>query len=235
MQYKVVGEPVSLPDAETLAATDPYQFQWWALGLDGARPAEQKKGADKGIDGRRFFNDEAGGKTKQIVYSVKAGHLTPAHVRDLRGVVDRENAAIGVLICMEEPTQQMRAEAASAGFYDSPGWNKKYPKLQILTIAELLRGKRVECPPSRYADATFKKAPREKIKRRKSGHLDELMPDKDDAGRGPGNRKMRSLRHPARPVPDCDRGAGNPRFRCALDQPSPPRNVIRTAHRPLAI
>ena len=162
VQYKVVGEPVSMPDAETLAAEDPYQFQWWALGLDGARPAEQKKGADKGIDGRRFFNDEAGGKTKQIIYSVKAGHLTPAHVRDLRGVLDRENAAIGVLICMEEPTQPMRAEAAGAGFYDSPGWNKKYPRLQILTIAELLQGKRVECPPSRYADTTFKKAPRAK-------------------------------------------------------------------------
>jgi hypothetical protein len=181
-QFKVVGEPVSLPDAETLAATDPYQFQWWALGLDGARPAEQKKGADKGIDGRRFFNDEAGGKTKQIVYSVKAGHLAPAHVRDLRGVLDRENAAIGVLICMEEPTQQMRAEAASAGFYDSPGWNKKYPRLQILTIAELLHGKRVECPPSRYADTTFKKAPRAKIKPRKSGRLGDVVREKDDTG-----------------------------------------------------
>ena len=170
-QFKVVGEPVSLPDAETLASTDPYQFQWWALGLDGARPAEQKKGADKGIDGRRFFNDEAGGKTKQIVYSVKAGHLSPAHVRDLRGVVDRENAAIGVLICMEEPTQQMRAEAASAGFYDSPGWNKRFPRLQILTIAELLQGKRVECPPSRYTDATFKKAARAKDGPKKSGKM----------------------------------------------------------------
>ena len=40
----------------------------------------------------------------------------------------------------------------------------------------------MECPPSRYADATFKKAPREKIKPGKSGHLDELMPEKDDAG-----------------------------------------------------
>ena len=182
VQYKVVGEPVSLPDAETLAAEDPYQFQWWALGLDGARPAEQKKGADKGIDGRRFFNDEAGGKTKQIIYSVKAGHLTPAHIRDLRGVLDRENAAIGVLICMEEPTQQMRAEAASAGFYDSPGWHKKYPKLQILSIAELLQGKRVECPPSRYADTTFKKAPRQKTKRRKSGRLGDAVREKADAG-----------------------------------------------------
>jgi DNA modification methylase len=180
--YQVVGEPVSIPDAETLAAEDPYQFQWWALGLDGARPAEQKKGADKGIDGRRFFNDEAGGKTKQIVYSVKAGRLTPAHVRDLRGVLDRENAAIGVLISMEEPTQPVRAEAAGAGFYDSPGWNRKYPRLQILTIAELLHGKRVECPPSRYADSTFKKAPRQKAKPRKSGHLGDVVREKGDAG-----------------------------------------------------
>ena len=53
--YEVIGEPVSLPDAEALAASDPYQFQWWALGLVGARPAEGKKGADKGIDGRIYF------------------------------------------------------------------------------------------------------------------------------------------------------------------------------------
>ncbi len=50
--FKVIGEPVSFPDAERLAESDPYQFQWWALGLVGARPADQKKGADKGFDGR---------------------------------------------------------------------------------------------------------------------------------------------------------------------------------------
>jgi len=58
--YTVLGEPVSVPDAEALAATDPWQFQWWALGLVGARPVEQKKGADKGIDGRLYFHDEPG-------------------------------------------------------------------------------------------------------------------------------------------------------------------------------
>ena len=49
--YEVIGEPEALPDAETLAQEDPYQFQWWALGRVGARPVEQKKGADRGIDG----------------------------------------------------------------------------------------------------------------------------------------------------------------------------------------
>jgi DNA modification methylase len=163
--YKVIGEPVSLPDAETLAKQDPYQFQWWALGLVGARPVEQKKGADKGIDGRLYFHDEGeGGKTKQIILSVKAGHTGVAHIRDLRGVIDRENAEIGVLITMQEPTQQMRAEAADAGFYQSPGWNKNYPKLQILSVPDLLAGKGIDMPPLQYVNRTFKKAPRAKGK-----------------------------------------------------------------------
>lgn len=157
--YQVIGEPVSLPDAKQLAADDPYQFQWWTLGLVGARPVEQKKGADKGIDGRLYFHDEPGGKTKQIILSVKAGHITVSHVRDLRGVIDREKAEIGVLLCMEEPTKPMRAEAAGAGFYKTPYGN--HPKLQILTVGQLLEGARIDYPPQ-YAreDKTFKKAPK---------------------------------------------------------------------------
>ena len=81
--YGVVGEPVSVPDAQVLAQQDPYQFQWWALGLVGARPVEQKKGSDKGIDGRLYFHDDAeGGKTKLVILSVKAGTTGVAHVRD---------------------------------------------------------------------------------------------------------------------------------------------------------
>ena len=162
VNYKVVGEPISLPDAKTLAANDPYQFQWWALGLVGARPVEQKKGADKGINGRIYFHDEADSskaKTKQIIISVKAGHVSVSHVRDLRGVIERENAEIGVLISMKNPTKPMRAEAASAGFYKSP-WQEDnpYPRLQILTIEELLNGKRIDCPPLGQVNTTFKKA-----------------------------------------------------------------------------
>lgn len=168
-EYEVIGEPVSLPDAETLAAEDKYQFQWWALGLVGARPAEQKKGADRGVDGRLYFHDESeGGKTKQIIFSVKGGALKATDARDLRGVIEREKAEIGVLLTLEEPTKPMRAEAASAGFYDSPGWAKKYPRLQILTVAELLGGKRVDCPPG---NVTFKRAPRAKADAPEQHHL----------------------------------------------------------------
>ena len=162
-EYQVIGEPTTIADAQTLAAEDPYQFQWWALGLVNARPVEQKKGADRGIDGRIFFHDEAeSGKTKQIIISVKAGNTGPAHVRDLRGVVDREKAAMGLLITMEDPTAPMRKEAASAGFYES-GWGAgettKHPRIQILTVGELLDGNTIDAPPSRDI-RTFKKAPR---------------------------------------------------------------------------
>jgi len=156
--YRVIGEPTSLPDATELAKEDPYQFQWWALGLVGARRAEQRRGADQGIDGRLFFHDEGGtGKTKQILLSVKAGHVTVSQLRDLRGVIDREKANIGVLLCLEGVTKPMRTEAASAGFYKSPWGN--HPRLQILTIAELLDGKGIDYPHP-AGNLTFKRAPK---------------------------------------------------------------------------
>ena len=158
--YKVVGVPVSLPDAENLAKSDPYQFQACAVGHFVGFPHELKRGADKGIDGRLYFHDDPSRKTKQIVFSVKAGHVGVAHVRDLRGVIDREKAEIGVLIALQEPTKPMREEAADAGFYESP-WGK-HPRLQILTVAELLEGKGIDCPPQEQVNVTFKKAPKAK-------------------------------------------------------------------------
>ncbi|HEX7375878.1 MAG TPA: restriction endonuclease [Pirellulales bacterium] len=142
-------------------------WQWWALGLVNARPSEQKKGADKGIDGRIFFHDvwaAGGGPTKQIILSVKAGHTGVAHVRDLRDVLDREKAPLGVLITMEEPTRPMRQEAASAGFYQSPWSQENHPRLQILTIEELLGGKKMDAPSQRGPQ--FKAAPAAKRKPR---------------------------------------------------------------------
>lgn len=175
VKYRVIGEPVSLPDAKTLAEENRYQFQWWALGLVGARPVEQKKGADKGIDGRLYFHDEvdnARGKTKQIVISVKSGKVGVKDVRDLRGVVERENAQVGVLVSMLKATKAMRTEAASAGFYKSP-WGK-HPVMQILTVEELLKGKKINYPDVPGVNVTFKKAPKSKNKKVEEPELNYL-------------------------------------------------------------
>lgn len=172
-KYRVIGEPVSLPDAKTLAKQNRYQFQWWALGLVGARPTEQKKGADRGIDGRLYFHDEpdnSKSKTKQIVISVKSGKIGVKDVRDLRGVLERETAQIGVLISMERPTNAMRKEAASAGFYKSP-W-RKHPVMQILTVEELLKGKKIDYPDFPGVNVTFKRAPKAKCKKTEHPELD---------------------------------------------------------------
>lgn len=132
----------------SLSKEDRFQFQFWALGLVGARPVEQKKGPDKGIDGRIYFHDEAKGKTKEIILSVKSGSVSVRDIRDLRGVLDREEAEIGVLITLEDPTKDMVKECASAGFYHSKGWNKKYPRLQLLTIEDILNKRGIDYPPS---------------------------------------------------------------------------------------
>lgn len=147
VKFSVIGEPTDTASAKDLAASDPYQFQWWALGLVGARPVkqDQKKGADGGIDGRLYFHEQSGGDTKQVLLSVKAGHTSVAHVRDLRGVIERDGAAIGVLLTMQESTRPMRQEAADAGTY-TDAWGQKYPRIQILTVGELLAGNKLEMP-----------------------------------------------------------------------------------------
>lgn len=162
IQFTVSGEPTDLEGAKALAAVDRYQFQWWALGKVGARPSplDQKKGADQGIDGRAFFHEKEGGSIKVIIVSVKSGHVSVKDVRDLRGVIEREKAQIGALLTLEEPTDPMRQEAVSAGFY-LPEYRlteeERYLRIQILTIQDLLAGKTVEAP--RFRNVTFKQAP----------------------------------------------------------------------------
>jgi DNA modification methylase len=162
-QFTVKGEPTTVQDAEELARTDPYQFQFWALGLVGARPHEERKGADKGIDGRLYFRDDPKAPSKQVVISVKAGNLHRNQVHELEGVVKREGAEIAVLITMNAPTRPMREEAASAGFYDS-AWGTRHPRVQLLTVGELLAGKGIDYPAPKLLNVTFKQAPKDQRK-----------------------------------------------------------------------
>ena len=168
-EFKVYGEPTTEQDAAELAETEPYQFQWWALSLVGASPMDRKKGADKGIDGRLYFVDTADGRAKTVIISVKAGKLQAGYVRDLRGVVEREGAAIGVLLSLNAPTGPMRAEAAAAGLYDSP-WGS-HPRLQIITVGDLLDGRRIDMPAQSQTDVTLERAPRERGGRAGQGTL----------------------------------------------------------------
>jgi len=159
IQFEVVGEPVDLASAKSLARQDRYQFQWWALGLIKARPlGEKKKGADKGIDGVIQFIDDSTGKAKRAIVQVKSGHVGVNAVRELKAVAAGD--ALGIFISLESPTGPMQTEAVSAGFYHSLGWNKDYPKIQILTIEELLHGKTAAMPPQTQTNVTFAKAPK---------------------------------------------------------------------------
>jgi DNA modification methylase len=159
--YKVIGEPTTVEGAAELAASEPFQFQAWALGLAGARTEDSaRRGADRGIDGKLHFHDAKIDKTETIIFSVKAGNVTVSQVRDLVGVVGREKAAIGVLLSLNQPTKPMLKEAADAGFYISPWDGERYPRIQLLTVGELLDGARVKRPLITGADRTYKQARR---------------------------------------------------------------------------
>lgn len=146
IKYRVIGEPVDLAGAKELAEQNRYQFQWWTLSLIGARPyGDKKKGADTGIDGYCYFMDEKD-KVKKAIVQVKSGNVSVSQIRDLIGVIKREKAEMGIFITLESPTKPMETEAVSQGFYRSP-LGKDYPKIQILVIEELLKGKKLDIPP----------------------------------------------------------------------------------------
>ncbi len=172
--YEVHGEPQDLDGARQLAREDRYQFQWWALSLIEARPLggsggkTGKKGSDHGIDGAINFIEERG-EVKRALVQVKSGHVKAGDIRDLVGTLDREGAQIGVFLTLEAPSRDMVSEAASAGFYHSDLWQKDYPRLQILTVEELLNGAEVKVPPTPAGYEAFKKAE----KNRKTGPKQE--------------------------------------------------------------
>ena len=162
-RYEVVGAPQDVQSAAALAVDSEndgrYQFEWWALGLVDARPAQDKKrGADSGVDGYINFFDDNGGKPKRIIVQVKSGGVKRGDIATLKGDMEREKAALGLFITLKPPTRPMLQEAASAGVYVPeyyPG--HQFARLQILTIDALLSGGQADYP--RFApNATFRRA-----------------------------------------------------------------------------
>ncbi len=156
--YQVHGTPKDIDGARELAQADKYEFQWWAVSLVNAVPyGGKKKGADTGIDGHIYFKPD-GKTTEKAIVSVKGGdHVSVPMIRDLGHVVEREKAKIGLFITLTEPTKPMQTEAIKAGFYETS--YGKYPKIQVLTIEELFKGKKPQLP---WRDpASFRQARRE--------------------------------------------------------------------------
>lgn len=151
-EIPVIGKPTEVEGARMMATSSPegrYQFQWWALDEIGALPAgdHQKKGSDLGVDGRITFTNASGG-LEQAIISVKSGKPRVDDVRVLKSVVAREKAAMGILVSLDEPTKPMRLEATIAGSYHSDTSDRDYPRIQLLSVADLLeRGKRPLLPP----------------------------------------------------------------------------------------
>jgi site-specific DNA-methyltransferase (adenine-specific) len=156
--FDIHGTPKDLGGARDLAERDKYQFQWWACSLVHAQPYQgKKKGADTGIDGLIFFQDDNQG-AKKIIVSIKGGeNVNRSMIADLKNSVEREKAEIGLFVTLATPTQPMITEAVSAGYYESP--MGMFPRIQILTIESLLlHGEGARYPDLARGSLTFKKA-----------------------------------------------------------------------------
>jgi site-specific DNA-methyltransferase (adenine-specific) len=153
LPIEVVGEPKDIGGAKYLAASKPKQFEYWVVDKLDAQPTGGK-GQD--LDGVKPFI-EFGGKVKRAVISVKGTKsVNPEMIREVLGALGPDKP-IGILVILAEPTKGMKTQAAAAGSYESAG--QKYPRVQIMTVEDILNGKRPQLPSP---VSPFAKAPKEK-------------------------------------------------------------------------
>lgn len=165
--YEVDGIPRDMGSARALFNRSPFDFERWAVSRINAQPNEKQVG-DKGVDGvARFYL--AKGTHGRILVSVKGGKIVgPQFVRDLLGTVETQKAQMGVLITMAEPTPGVLDAANHGGTYKWDITGQVYPKVQVITIADLLTGKRPDMPAAllpyiQAAKATAPAAPQMSI------------------------------------------------------------------------
>lgn len=148
VDFLIEGVPQNLEGAQDLWERDKYQFQKWAIEqVDGFVTA--RKTSDGGIDGRLYFSLPDITQLQSMVIEVKGGKGVGIDViRSLRGVLQRDTALMAGLIIMDDlgarKTLNFRREMGDAGDLDVNG--VLYPRMQMLTVSEIIGGKRFTTP-----------------------------------------------------------------------------------------
>jgi DNA modification methylase len=161
-EYEILGIPKDIAGARVLFERSPFEFERWCVMLVDGQPNEKQVG-DRGVDGVIRIPIDAKGNSHRVLVSVKGGAINPAQVRDLIGTVESQKAAMGLFVSMRPPTQAMVEAANHSGIYKYPINGNTHPRVQIITVEDLLRGVRPLLPTAllpyfqarrRYAEAT---------------------------------------------------------------------------------
>lgn len=115
------------------------EFEMWAVltYTNNRAVINSKKGGDKGIDGTAYFLTGTSENAK-MVFQVKSGTVGRGDIAKLNNDRAREGAEIGILLTLQPPTQGMREEASAADQYTHVLMDQSYPRIQIVTIAQIV-------------------------------------------------------------------------------------------------
>jgi len=142
--YELHGQPKDANDARVLAARDWLEFQKWAVISLGGLPKD-RPGADGGIDGVIRYHRVGIEQPNRAIVSVKGGlNVGVDAIHKLKSVIVREDAEIGVLVCLEKPTKAMEREASTAGEIGPK--SRRVPRIQIVTVDMLFETGSIELP-----------------------------------------------------------------------------------------
>lgn len=150
--FIISGIPRDVLSARALFKRSHFEFERWAVSLVDGEP-KAKPGGDRGVDGVARFplDSKAKGVTGRVLISVKGGKdIKPEYVRELEGTVRGHKAEMGLLITLENPTQGMTDTANHFASYKWPvtqNAGQEFQRIQIVTIEDLLSGRRPQLPP----------------------------------------------------------------------------------------
>jgi len=137
---------MELKDLQKLAETSPEGFRDWAMTVVAARVTTLDEQERTGIDGRITFQGNTVGVHETVIIRAISGKTKTSHVRDLRGAMEQEKAALGVLVTMDELTENVLAEVSESGFYEHPVSGEQYPRVQVIRGADLINGVSIQLP-----------------------------------------------------------------------------------------
>ena len=150
--HTITGVPKDMASAQALAHKKDdrvrKQFEIWAISEFTAYMGvpQERKGADKGIDGLVYFSTGKG-KREVAAIQVKSGKVSRRDIAQLNTDRSNVNAPIAYFITLQEATKPMHTQANQAGIYINPLFPKSpIPRIQIIQVRDILKGKKINQP-----------------------------------------------------------------------------------------
>ena len=156
-EFEISGFPTDIAGAKSLTIDTRkgrFKFEEWIIEVMLHGVLNEKKN-QTGFDG--YLTLDMPWKKEFVLIEVKSGNASLQQVNHFIQTIKNREAVMGLFVCFaEQVTDGMKQAAKKEGYYLEQNFGRKFEKLQIITVEDLLENKLPNLPPAE--NITFKKA-----------------------------------------------------------------------------